>query len=320
MCLGQWPSAAEPRPEGDTLPHEKTLRLTIVTDLDALANNRRHDAYQPATVFFEDAKGRLHEVPAEVKPRGKYRRKVCDFPPVKIKFPKKEVHRLGLGKENSLKLVTHCMNDSDSSRTNVLREYLAYKIYNELTDMSFHVRLVQVTYRDVNSQLPETTRLGFFIEDVDDLAQRLNGKEHENMNLPLDSIAQQEAQMVAVFQYMIGNADWDFSTPRNLKYIAPTNGGKWLPIPYDFDFSGLVDAPYARPNTNYGLLTVKERIYLGHWATEADLGTTLSLFLQKKERILALVKKFKNLSKAERNDVVEYLEDFYNNLVNLTGL
>lgn len=64
-----------------------------------------------------------------MKKRGITRKKICDIPPVMMKFGKKE-------KAFRIKLVTPCQPDEDAQQL-VYKEYLAYQMYSELTPYSF---------------------------------------------------------------------------------------------------------------------------------------------------------------------------------------
>ena len=117
---------------------------------------------------------------------------------------------------------------------------------------------------------------------------------------------------MAVFQYMIGNSDWDFRGGRNVKLMK--RNGLYVMIPYDFDFSGLVDAAYALPNPNYSLVSVQERNYMGFEEDLDNLEETLAHFLTKEAVILQTIKKFKKLNWAGRQEAQVYINTFYKNI------
>ncbi len=55
-----------------------------------------------------------------------------------------------------------------------------------------------------------------------------------------------QAILVDVFQYLIGNTDWSGVEMHNME-LFQTPAGVYATIPYDFDFSGIIDARYAEP-------------------------------------------------------------------------
>ncbi len=294
------------------IAHSDIVNVTIKTDLNELINNRKRDTYQKGEIYYSDKRGQSNHFSIQLKPRGKYRRKICDFPPIKIKFSKDDLFTKGLSKSNKLKLVTHCMDNKALSKENILREYLAYKLYNEITDASFRVQLLLVKYEDITGGMASIERYAFLIEDIDDVSQRAElTKAKKDMNIPIDKVDDPSALRVSIFQYLIGNADWDYTTPRNIKYL--NKGAKLLPVPYDFDFSGLVNAFYAIPNTDIGLKNVKDRGYIGKSYSRREVEKTLAIYNMKKDKLLSVVNNFRLLSKKSRKEIEQYVIDFYKN-------
>ena len=54
-----------------------------------------------------------------------------------------------------------------------------------------------------------------------------------------------QAALLGVFQYFIGNTDWWM--PRRHNIAVLTVEDSTYAVPFDFDLSGAVDAPYAKP-------------------------------------------------------------------------
>lgn len=301
----------------ETLMREGVLDITLETDLGELINNRRRDDYQPAMMSFKTQEGVAVRHQIEVMPRGKFRRRICDFPPVKIKFSKKELLAAGLKKHNNLKLTTHCMDDKEAGNYSVFREYLAYKLYNALTPNSFRVQLVRITYVDTNGQVSKLKRYGFLIEDDEELAERIGGQVCDCLNSGSDKLAAYDEALMSVFNYMIGNEDWSLSMVRNLKMIEQAGSSKILPVAYDFDFSGLVNAPYALPSTDFNQRHIKDRDYLGLETDPATLQTALQHLREKKGELYKIISSFKLLPAEYRLEMRDYLESFYQTIQTL---
>ena len=298
---------------GDDVPE-----LKITADLGYLLENKNSDHYLPAQL--EVAHGRqstIHGI--ELQVRGKYRRRVCDFPPLRIKFSKKYLSSLGLEKHNKLKLVTHCLDAKLSGNENVIKEYLAYKMYELLNPNSFRVALVRLHYIDSEASFHKIKRFGILIEDTDEMAERAGGEECECYNQPLASISAEDEAVMAMFQYMIGNEDWDVKSLRNVKLVQRPDG-TLLPVPYDFDFSGLVNASYAVPNSNLGLQGVTERYYLGMVKDPEALAEATGLFRENQKSITKLVEGQKGLGMEEKRRILEYFAAFYKELPGLSFL
>ena len=150
----------------DQLLQEDILEVTLEADLTELIENRNTEDYLPAVFTFEDMEGGRHTQEIKVKPRGKFRRRVCNFPPLMLNFSKAQLEDQGYIREfDKLKLVTHCIDDKFESKEQVMKEYLAYKMYNELTDASFRVQLVNITYVDTRTG-GKKRQMGFLIEDA----------------------------------------------------------------------------------------------------------------------------------------------------------
>jgi len=287
------------------LQKEEVIDLEIETDLAELIENRRRDEYQPAVLRYKDSNGKAVERRIEVVPRGKFR-------PVKIKFPKKELVAEGFKPHNNLKLSTHCLNDKEEGSVNVFKEFLAYKLYNLMTPNSFRVQLARVTYVDALGQLGKIRRYAFLMEDDEELAERLGGELCECLNEGSDGIASFDQAMMATFNYMIGNEDWSLPMVRNLKMVKPSNGEKIIPVAYDFDFSGLVSAVYALPDSDLNQRHVKDRDYLGQAVSPEVFRQVISTYLTKKPELYAFLSRYKWLNPQEKAEIRLYLDSFYN--------
>jgi len=289
---------------------EPLKSITIITAIDSILLNKKRNNSYPATFQYTDADGKTLERSIKIKPRGRSRRQYCDFPPLKIAFSGKELLTNGLRKQHrSLKLVTHC-NDGFSANRNVLKEFLAYKIYNELTDNSLRVQLLKVTYKDTNSD-NSMDKYAILIEDIDELAERMGGKELEGFGKSFNEFEQDNANIFALFQFMIGNADWKIRTQSNVKFIQANEGEILSLVPYDFDSSGFVDPDYARPFNHLGLSTMKQRLFLGQFDNKKERQKVITFYNEQRKNIYALVKNFKRLDTRTRYEIKEYLNAFY---------
>lgn len=294
----------------DHLSFDEVLKVDIETDLDSLVSTKLTEEEVPATFSYKDKRGKEWKWEVKLEVRGKFRRRVCPFPPLFVNFSKKDLKAAGFNDHNDLKLVTHCV-DNDQGDENVLREYLAYKLYEILSDKHYRVQLLKIRYRDDNGKL-SCTRYGILMEDEDELKERYDSKLCEDCySLPKDSFNLQNLQTHNLFQYMIGNTDWSLAMARNMKLLKSKEDGKFSIVPYDFDFSGLVSAPYASVDKSLGLKSVRERKYLGFAESPEELEPTIELFRSKRKEILNYIKKFKLLNMGARQDMSEFIESFY---------
>lgn len=291
------------------LQQEELVTLALTTNIDQLLAQKNTNRYQPAEFAWTTADGSTKTMGIKVRARGKTRRKLCSFPPLKLKFDKTDLSAEGFAPFKSLKLVTHCMED-EAGQSNILKEYLAYKLFNELTDQSFRVQLLKVNYTDSETGEIYGEKYAFLIESTKELGQRLNAKELNHFSLDLTDLEPKHAQKMAVFQYLIGNTDWQVAFLHNMKLFQVEGVTQPIAIPYDFDYAGLVNADYAKPNPDFKQKNVRQRIYMNQ--SNEYLTETLDLLAAKRSNILATIESFDLLDAAAKNDLVLFVNDFYN--------
>jgi len=252
------------------------------------------------------------ETEIRVRSRGITRKSICHFPPIKLNFKETEFDNDSLNDINSLKLVTHCKNSSLYEQY-LLKEFLVYKMYNLLTDSSFRVKLLQIDYSDSEDKMKPLTKYGFIIESHNYLAERLHGLRIDRTKINTWDTDGYLTGLMAVFQYMIGNTDWAIPVLHNFRLVKPLFvNSSILAIPYDFDYSGMVNTVDAVPDENLGIETVRTRVYRGYCLPSEDHYQRLfKLFIEKKQAMFSLVEDFEPLDKKSRPEMLEYLEEFY---------
>lgn len=228
----------------DYLSPQEGVAMTIELDLTELINSKKTNQYFPATLTTAD--GQLLQL--DIRPRGKYRRKNCEIPPLKLKFSKKTLRAAHLDTLNEVKLVVPCLDDAEGEAL-LLREYVAYRLFERLSPThAVRARLVKVAFRDRHVEQLKAPVYCLLLEHEEQVAARLQGSIVEDYNLPGGQLDMQQAALTSLFEYMIGNTDWAVADFRNVYLLKPADGSKIRVIPYDFDFSALVGAPYAMNN------------------------------------------------------------------------
>jgi len=295
------------------------MNVTLSGPWRTIRNKVKKDARYPAQLTYTEADGASRTLDVEVAPRGLSRRfRVCDFPPLKIHFDKKQTKDTEFEGNKSLKLVTYCKKDSEYEQY-YIKEYLIYRIYNLITDYSFRVRPMIVEYKDSKSRKWSISRFSFLIEDLDDVAGRNELKKLSVPQIAYKTLDPVETSKLSLFQFMIGNVDYasnDGPEPdeccHNTKLIGA--GDDLLPrysIPYDFDSTGLVDAHYAYAPTVLKLRNIRQRLYRGYCFTNDKLPDTITLFNKKRPEILGLFENDVHLDDHYRKKAIDYIEDFY---------
>ena len=290
------------------------LSMTLVADVKKIKKDESSDPkYSDATLILQNDIQGDKTFTIQVKARGNARRlfDFCSFPPIKINFKKKEVRNTVFEGQDKLKLVTYC-KDMDLNETYILQEYLLYKVYNLLTPLSFKVRLAKVTYRDTNGKGHDVTRFGFLIEDDDILAKRNGGKISDILLSNHDRCERSSLDIFTIFQYMIGNTDWWMARPKihNVKLVAMPNGNI-KPVPYDFDYCGVVNANYATPAEKLPISSVRERYFRGYCRLPGTYEKTVEIFNTNKNEIYALYSDFPYLDDRQKKITLKYYDDFY---------
>lgn len=300
--------------------HE-TMTVTIAAPFRALMRDRDEEEYYAGTFSYRTASEAERTLDLKLRTRGRYRRQkdVCDFAPIRLNFQKKEVAGTVFEGQDKLKLVTHCSNWKRLYEQLVLKEYLSYRLLQLLTDRAFGVRLMQITYVDTDTERTRT-KYGFVIEDKDHLAERLGIEYLSAPQIAPDELNRAEASLVSLFQYMIGNTD--FSMIRGARNddcchnIVLFRGatGAVTPVPYDFDFAGIVDAPYAAPNPKYRLDKVTDRLYLGLCSNNDLLDDTIARFREREGEVRQLIESIEGMSGNSRRATTRFIGEFYKDI------
>ncbi|HWC74512.1 MAG TPA: hypothetical protein VG454_11295 [Gemmatimonadales bacterium] len=290
------------------------LTLRLEGDLKALFHDRGEKRTEhPARLRFASATD-SGKVDVKLRTRGIFRLKLCAFPPIRIDLPAHKTADTPFAGQDKLKLVTHCLSGKAYER-NLLKEYAVYRVFNALTDTSFRVRLAHITYID-SAHTDTVARYGFLIESDVELARRegatvLEGsKIHDLLTDPT------YMTLVAMFQYLIGNTDWSVWGRHNITILQRSQPSILFAVPYDFDFSGAVDAPYASPPPQLPIHSVRERYYRGFCQPDSVLNTVLARFRAAKDSIYAAVSSVSQLPEGDIKGLLNYFDDFFKAIEN----
>jgi hypothetical protein len=298
------------------------MTVRIEAPLTTLMKEQPDVEYLDGTFSYIDSAGQEHSLDLKLRTRGKYRRKktTCNFSPIRLNFRKKQVDGTEFAGQDKLKLVTHCQTRKKSFEQLVLREYLAYRTMQALSDKSFGARLMRITYVDTEKDGKSITKYGFVIEDEDDIGQRIGMVAAEVRGIKAEELHPRQANLVSVFEYLIGNTDFslilgpaDTSCCHNA-ILYSKGGPPYTPIPYDFDFSGIVNAPYAEPNPRFSIRSVTTRLYRGRCMNNELLDDTFAYFLEKEAEIRSLVTDLEGLDNRNRKNVNKFLDGFFEDI------
>ncbi|MBT8048162.1 MAG: hypothetical protein HKN57_14655 [Xanthomonadales bacterium] len=319
------PLQAQDNPENRSKPPKlfsvnDTLSVTMTGPWRDIERDKKNQAPYPAKLEFTDEFGQQVMLDITIERRGLTRQQVCKFPPIKLRFQKEAVKGTVFRGQKALKMVTHCEKRERLEQYYIL-EMLAYRMYNLITEYSFRVRPLNVTYVDSDKGKIIEDRFAFLIEDDGDVADRNDLKK---LNLPKLNLSQLEpvtTSNFSLFQYLIANVDWAaLAGPKenecchNAKLIGPRPlSGKEnvYPIPYDFDSSGLVNAHYAVPQQSLPIRSVTQRLFRGYCRHNDTLEAARNNFLLREAEIFALVDQEPRLNDSTRKKATKFIRKFY---------
>ncbi len=297
----------------DLFGNDNVLELVIESDFKKFIRDKDKDQYQEALLHHPLNDTTLVKRVVRIKPRGIFRKKYCSVPPIKLNFKHTDLYVKSVQQLEKMKVVTECRN-AVSYEDYVLREYLTYKIYQQLTNLSFKVKLIRLTTVDTGSKKKKTnSSYAFLIEEVDDLAKRIGLEYLDTETANSNSVVDENMAMLSVFQYMIGNTDWSVAGAHNIKLFKDDDPAqlKAFAAPYDFDYSGLVNAPYAVPTPGLEISKVRSRYFKSPCYDAQLFKDVIQQFISEKNDIYALVEGFPHLSSASIKDILTFLQGFY---------
>jgi hypothetical protein len=288
---------------------DSVLAVTIRTDLRALLRDRDTLNAQWHEGSFTLMTGAAPvTVPVRLRTRGVFRRRTCDFPPIRLRFAGKDVRGTPLEGLSRPKLATHCF-DRDQYEQNLLQEYAIYRVLRLFTPASLTVRLLRVTWEDTPGARRPLTRYGFLIEEEEQLAQRLGGALIASVGIRFANLAPADAALVGMFQYFIANTDWSLPFRHNIALVR--TGAGLRPVMYDFDWSGVIDAPYAQPDRRLRITSVRQRVFRGACQGAAELEPVLARFEALRDSIAAVYRAVPGLDPRVLERTLRYHEEFF---------
>ncbi len=293
-------------------PLEISLEFDMKRFLDKKAETETFDGILTLPLSVTDSIDRK----VILKYRGFSRFQNCGYAPVEINFKKAVYLDSDSGKVKKIKLVHQCERGALYEEF-IKREYLVYKLYSVLTDTSFRVRLLKINYIDSKKVRKPFTLYGFFIEPKSILARRTNNLVVKTKSLTQREMIPAALDRVAIFNYMIANWDWSVPGQHNLDVLKSASynvSGLGIPVPFDFDLTGVVNADYAIPPPEMELENARQRKFTGICRNEEIYRKELMMFQDKKDDLYAVIENFPYLSKGSKKDITIFLDQFFDQL------
>ncbi|NMC40899.1 MAG: hypothetical protein GYA43_06970, partial [Bacteroidales bacterium] len=150
-----------------------------------------------------------------------------------------------------------------------------------------------------------------FTEDKDRAAERLNATVTGRFITPFD-LDHDNFKKLALFQYMIGNKDWYVTSRHNIIIMQPDDkSAKPFAVPYDFDFSGMINAAYTKVNGSPSEPSPFRRQYKGLCYTMEELRDVFGFFRNLRPEFRNLIKESDLIPKSDKNEMLTYIDYFY---------
>jgi hypothetical protein len=301
-----------------------SLRLTAPF-AQMVKKRTKEEEYDSARLTYIDEQGDTVTLPVTISLRGNSRLeyRTCTFPPLKLQFDKKDRQGTYFEHTKKIKLVTQCRPSLNSSRDDLLSEYQAYRMLNTLTEQSYRVRLLDVTYVDQEKGKSKQS-FAFLIEPSKHLARRVGMKKLEVASIPASQLLGQEMNLVSLYQFLVGNTDWAATQGgaeeccHNGKLFSSAPEAAAIYVPYDLDMTGYVEPSYAIPSEKVNLSSVRNRRYRGYCQNNDYLAENVSGFNKHRDEIFQLVSADIGLSRRQLKNNLKYINSFYE-LINDEG-
>jgi hypothetical protein len=311
---------AEGTEEYPLFQEDSVIKAVLTAPIAQAYAQRDQDVriYLPGQWTYTADDNSTQRLDVSIRTRGLFRREYCQLPPLQLNFKKGQVKETLFAGQDKLKVVSPC-KDGPKSQQHVVLEYLAYRTFQILTDHSFRTRLVRLSFVDSDEKIKPWTDLVFVIEDDSDLAKRLGLTRVNVVSNDFDQLDHAKTALVELFQLLIAN--YDFSVIRAAKGRECCHNSEILalehdadvriPVPYDFDLSGLVNTEYAAPPSHVPIRFVRTRYYRGLCHPPGDVENAIAHVQSKREEIMALYANTRELESKMKKKSLEWIAEFF---------
>lgn len=292
---------------------DEILDVTLSMDIETVLNDVADERKQHPAIMAYQKDAETISVPLKVKTRGNFRRNPenCSFPPLRLNYARKTSESTLFEGLDKVKLVTHCQTDKEGYEQYVVQEYLLYKTYNQLTEKGFSARLMRITYEDTAGRHETVTRLGFVIEDEELMAARNGVQLFDKEDLNTVKVDRDQTTLLYLFEYMIGNIDWNVNVHHNMKLMGKHENATMIPVPYDFDHASVVNTEYADDAPVIGTASIRYQLFRDFCRNEKELAPYFELFNDRREAIYHLYTTTTALSEDQRRHALRYYDRFF---------
>ena len=298
---------------------EEPLSIRLNYSNRDLKKQTNDSTYVDSELWYHEDDGNWHQLDVKMRTRGNYRLQNCYFPPVKLKIKKSVAKATVFEGNKKLKLVLPCLLQAENNDL-VLKEFIAYKLFEIISPYYFKTRLLDIDFQEPRGKkIKEHHLTGFLIEDMDNVAERYNGNELKRVVHPLqqDDVCSFTNDL---FQYLVANTDFSSAYQHNQKLLFVDK--KTVPIPYDFDMSGLVDASYSVvsqiQDQSLEITDVTQRLFRGFKRSPEVYQQVRQNYLDNKSKMMEALDFYKPRFEDPRDfeKARKFIEEFFDVLGN----
>jgi hypothetical protein len=273
--------------------------------------------YFPGQWTYVEDDGSRQTLEVSIRTRGRFRREYCNSPPLRLNFKKSEVKGTLFTGQDKLKIVAPCKY-TRWHRQYVVLEYLAYRTFEIITDHSFKTRMVRLSYIDSDEKMDPRTEIAFLVEDDSELAKRLGLRRVRVPKVAYDDLESSRTALVQLFQFLIANNDYSLlrgegaECCHNIQMLGSKEDDDIrIPVPFDFDASGLVNANYAAPPRQVPVNDVRTRYYFGLCQPREFVDDAIAHMRSKRDEIVALYTNSVELDARHKKKTLNYIGEFF---------
>jgi len=291
------------------------LRMTLRADFEFLRQERDTLTETEGTATFVDLGGLETTKPVQLRVRGHFRLdpRNCNFPPLRLNFPRGDMDGTVFEGQDRLKLVTPCQTNRDDYQRYIYDEYLAYRAMNLISPYSYRVRFVEITYEDTSGEYETRTKHAFLLEADEQMAERNLAVFLEVPQMHPMMADGAQSVLMGMFNYMIANLDWSAVYFHNAVVIR-LEDGRHFTVPYDFDHAGVINARYATvpEQLQDQVRRVRQRLYREFCRPELTRENAAAMYAGKREQIEELYRTFPYWAEPDHaEDSLEFYEGFW---------
>ncbi len=288
------------------------FEMDLIFDVKNFIKEKDTEEYFDAKIAYKNFDGDSVHRNVKIRARGNVRKRICYLPPIRIDFDDEDYQVDLFDSFGKVKLVSTCKVASNHEQF-LIKEYLSYKIYETITDISFKTYYMKINFIDSQGKKKPFTSYSFILEDIDDLAERNNAIEVDNMGLLEAQLDRSTMNLFSMYQYLISNVDWHIPSMHNVKLIKSNDHKKPLPmpVPYDLDYCGIVNTNYAIPQPRVPIESLTQRYWIGNCLTDEEFSALSETFLENKDEIINIFEVCESLDKIHRNTAVRFINQFF---------